>query len=201
MPYIYQADVWCDECTRQIKADIERCHPEQVPEDKSDDSTWDSDEWPKEFDDEQATDGPVNCAAGYKCGVWWVGLEEQRGYGLFINTPLTAEGYRYLKKMLNTHGKRLPDYAKEWAKAYGFEYVENRWEGEGPLDWLMEKIVLRSVQTHDSDGGHVHSTWMLEMARTLAMEWSVDRIQDQFQVEMEEDGYFRKTGWYSEEMK
>jgi hypothetical protein len=65
MAYIYQADVWCDDCGEKIKAAIARDNPDLVPRDPADESAFDSDAYPKYYDADAEDSGPQNCAG---CG-------------------------------------------------------------------------------------------------------------------------------------
>jgi hypothetical protein len=67
MPFIFQADVWCDACGERIIEDLNK-HHSGVPADPSDESSYDSDVYPKKFyTDIQYADSPQNCASG-NCG-------------------------------------------------------------------------------------------------------------------------------------
>lgn len=172
MAYIYQADVWCDKCGEHICAEITR--EGKAPEDIEDKSSYDSDEFPKQYDPEnEESDGPDNCASG-NCA----GMTDGQNYGVFLRNQLTAEGYKYLKTMLDGHGHTLPEFAKEWAESYGFEYHDNPWSDAH--SWLDSKPIC-------------------DYLRALLDKLDGDTIQDAFQNEMEEDGYFKETGWYSDQ--
>jgi len=175
MAYIYQADVWCDACGEKIRKELTA--QGDAPEDVEDESTYDSDNFPKRYDAEnEESDGPENCADG-KCADVGKG-RDAREYGTFLENQLTVQGYENLQNMLNKHGKTLPDHAREWAKFYGFEYSEN--EYASAHEWLASKNPdMYLVALMDKIDG--------------------DTIQDTFQDEMEEDGFFREAGWYSNE--
>lgn len=174
MAYIYQADVWCDACGNHIKAELER--EGKVPEDIEDESSFDSGEYPKRYDAEsEESDGPENCADG-KCG----GFANGQSYGTFLQNRLTAEGYRYLKGMLDNHGATLPEFAKEWVDFYQFEYHSN--EFATAHEWLASKS---------------RDPYLLAILNKL----DADTIQDAFESEMDDDGYFKESGWYSPEME
>ena len=112
MAYIYQADVWCDDCGRAIIDDLTA--QGKAPEDPEDESSFDSDEFPKYYDAENDEgDGPQNCADGKCAGE----------YGTFLRNTLTGDGYAYLKNMLDDHDETLPEHAQEWADYYQFAYV------------------------------------------------------------------------------
>ena len=192
MAYIYQADVWCDACGDHIKAELGR--ENKAPEDTEDESSFDSDEYPKHYDAEnEESDGPENCADG-KCG----GFANGHAYGTFLKNQLTQEGYRYLKGMLDGHGATLPEFAKEWADFYQFEYHEQ--EYPSAHDWLDCKL---SAIAHDIPSGRWDGkvTELVSIAKELSLKLDGDQIQELFQSDMEDDGYFKEAGWYSSEME
>lgn len=74
--YIYQADVYCEVCAERIK------HDTACPGNPDDESTFDSDAYPKgPFSDEES-DTPEHCA----------------GCGLFLRNPLTSDGVKYVRE-------------------------------------------------------------------------------------------------------
>lgn len=77
--YIYQADVWCEDCGAVV---CDRLRVEgKAPADPEDECTYDSDDYPKgPFEDEES-DCPEHCA----------------GCGVFLENPLTKEGFDHLK--------------------------------------------------------------------------------------------------------
>ena len=178
MAYTYQADVWCDECGKRICEDL--THEGKAPEDPKDEHTYDSDDFPKQYDAEgEESDGPQNCASGNCAGT----------YGTFLENQLTSDGYKYLKGMLDGHGEVLPDYAREWADFYNFKY--HKQEYNGPHDWLDGYITLIM------DGARPE---LVTVARELARALDADAIQDLYQSDMDVDDYFKESGWYSSEM-
>jgi len=61
MGYIYQADVLCAECGEIVKAALRE--EGKAPADPSDETTYDSDDFPKFYDNEHAeADSPQHCA-------------------------------------------------------------------------------------------------------------------------------------------
>lgn len=79
MFYVYKADVWCEECTQAIK---EKILQELVPDNPEDESSFDSNDYPKgpfESSYEEA-DTPMHCA----------------GCDLFLENPLTPDGEAYV---------------------------------------------------------------------------------------------------------
>jgi hypothetical protein len=182
MPYVYQADVWCDSCGECIKAELAQAG--QAPEDPEDESSFDSDEYPKHYDSEnEESDTPENCADGNCAG----------GYGTFLRSQLTAEGYKYLKNMLDGHGATLPDYAREWADFYQFSYFEQPYSHAS--EWLDGHINDLAKGTNGPQAAELAT-----LARDLARKLDGDQIQDLFQSNMDSDDFFKESGWSSPEM-
>lgn len=120
MGYIYKADVYCDDCGGMLRASLQS-KPEDVPVDVLDHYSYDSDDYPKEADIEnKESDYPQHCAA---CHV-------------FLQNPLTSEGYDYVKEKLNETGMQsiyqgnVSISLKEWATWYNFTY----WTAEDCAD-------------------------------------------------------------------
>ena len=65
MAYIYQADVWCDDCGKAICRRLKR--EGNAPANPDDEWTFDSDEYPKRADDDDEADTPQHCASGEHC--------------------------------------------------------------------------------------------------------------------------------------
>jgi len=86
--YIYQADTWCDDCAERIK---DRLLPIRMNEtgdrgcyddfDPDDETTFDSDEFPKGPYDSDESDCPNHCA----------------GCGVFLENDLTTDGADYVR--------------------------------------------------------------------------------------------------------
>lgn len=183
MPYTYQADIWCDKCGERIMLELKAIGRKD---------TGDSEDWPQEADLEEAADSPQNCASGVCGGQYWVTIDGRQRlleYGEFLENPLTEEGYKNLKEMLNGYDEgNITKPAEEWADFYMFEYWKNPWESVH--DWLMDKILV-------TDTGCNYA--LRSIAEQLAKALDADTIQDLFQDEMKDDGYFKETGWYSDE--
>ena len=206
MAYTYQADVWCNACGEKIKADIARDNPELVPEDPENETTFDSGDYPKYYDAEsEESDGPENCADG-SCGGQYrhdvPGDAKYLGvgrYGTFLENRLTTEGYKRLVNTLNKHGEHLPSHAREWAEYYQFTWHQQ--EYESAHDWLNQYIA--SLDRPESDTGNRRTadaiTYLSQIARDLGALLDGDQIQDLYQSDMDADGFFKQTGWYSPE--
>lgn len=120
MSYIYQADVYCDECGKAICDDIEANHSDLVPADTWDQSSYDSDDYPKSADlENEESDCPEHCAQCHIC----------------FENPLTSAGYKYVQERLNalpalTSLLKLREAGHgvlaDWASWYSFTY----WDAE-----------------------------------------------------------------------
>ena len=117
MGYIFQADVYCDDCGDAIRERLK----DNAPEDALDHSSYDSDNYPKEADIEhEESDAPEHCA----------------GCGEFFRNPLTSEGYRYVQEELTDTGLKsvymgnMSVALKAWASWYNFQY----WTAEDCAD-------------------------------------------------------------------
>jgi hypothetical protein len=107
---VYQADVWCDDCGRDIE---ERLRAEgKAPEDALDQSSYDSGEFPKWASDDDEADSPQHCAAGEDC-LDFTEINGQR-YGRFLHNELTSEGVAYVKAAFREGGR----VARFWADMY-----------------------------------------------------------------------------------
>jgi len=102
--YIYQADIYCEGCTHMIRGGIiaGTC-PGQVPNDPDDETTFDSDDWPKGPypDGGGESDSPQHCDS---CGA-------------FLENPLTPDGLRAVAVAIEAHDRH----------GYGVASVINEW--------------------------------------------------------------------------
>lgn len=93
MAYIYKADVWCDDCGKAI---CERLKQEsKAPADPSNESSYDSDDYPKRAGDHEESDTPQHCAAGADC-LNAIELPGGTKVGLLFG-ELTRDGIGYVK--------------------------------------------------------------------------------------------------------
>lgn len=86
--YIYQASLLCDACGRAARGKLDRA--DMTPSDPCDEFGYDSDDYPKGPypNGGGEADSPNHCD---HCG-------------LFLENPLTCEGYRYLAECLDVSG-------------------------------------------------------------------------------------------------
>lgn len=116
MGYVYQADVYCDDCGERICSEIRA--QGIAPEDFMDHSSYDSDDFPKSYDHKNdESDTPEHCA---KCHE-------------FLYNPLTSAGYAYVQAALNdlpaltSIGKLVGgnhEFLATWANWYDFQYLD-----------------------------------------------------------------------------
>jgi ssDNA-binding Zn-finger/Zn-ribbon topoisomerase 1 len=127
--YIFRADVYCETCGEAYKRALDK--QGKAPADPSDESSYDSDQYPKGpyYDQDTKADGPQHCG---RCGV-------------FLENPLTIEGYQYLNQMILEHeadGKGQSDTIDEW-KAFYPEREEM--DDSGVVDATLSQV------EHDTD--------------------------------------------------
>jgi len=62
--YIYQADVYCDTCGAEIRLALK----DRSPENRDDETSYDSNEYPKgPYPEDQESDCPQHCGSHEKC--------------------------------------------------------------------------------------------------------------------------------------
>ncbi len=222
--YLFDAD---GNCVAEYEGDPLELSVSKVPFDPDDETSYDSDDYPKAYDAEnEESDSPENCASGNCAG----------GHGEFLKNLLTQEGYRYLKSILDEYGENLPAHAKEWADYYEFTYFKQPYGH--PAVWLNEKLTsiahrdvltdryfarkiakaiaphlrhgvspnavvedIRCVLTANFTADDLRVTELYNMASAMAGKLDGDQIQDLFQNKMEYDDFFKESGWYSPEME
>ena len=91
--YIYQADLWCNDCGKAICRKLKRAG--KAPADPDDEWSFDSDDYPKRTDDNEESDGPQHCAAGKRC-LNAITLPSGRKIGALFG-ELTPDGLAYVK--------------------------------------------------------------------------------------------------------
>jgi hypothetical protein len=96
MNYIYQADIYCDDCGRAICKHLTR--EGNAPANPSDEWSYDSDDFPKRADNDEESDTPQHCAAGNEC-VNALTLPDGSKIGLLFG-ELTRDGVKYVKEAL-----------------------------------------------------------------------------------------------------
>ena len=114
MGYVYQADIYCDDCGDNIRGEL---HAQgKAPEDVMDTASFDSDDFPKPYDHRrEESNTPSHCAQCDK----------------MLRNPLTSDGYEYVRAALSelpalTTLTKLQDaghpHLADWASWYAFRY-------------------------------------------------------------------------------
>ncbi len=140
--YIYQADVWCPTCAKEIADSI--IAEGKAPADPSDEHSYDSDNFPKgPFFDEES-DSPEHCA----------------GCHIFLENPLTTHGEEYMREMVDQaieKGRGEEPHIKEWMDFYGYhpdkeeaeEDIETEVEAEHEPNPNQMNIPFQSSETKE----------------------------------------------------
>jgi hypothetical protein len=119
--YIFQADIYCESCGKGLRMEI----PKPPHADRDDESTYDSDEWPK---------GPYGDGGGEADGPQHCGM-----CGLFLDNPLTPDGEEYVidllaeKDLIQEPGETAGEFADRALAAGRFAMAE--WIAA--YDWLF----------------------------------------------------------------
>ena len=123
MAYIYQADIYCDDCGELIMRDLERdleangTLPELV----------DSEDWPVDIGDPGEGDVPDHCGAGCACenaidaGTYESGPMKGRTHrvGMALENDLSDRGVQYVVDALKAGSGCVLDIWREQLDAYG----------------------------------------------------------------------------------
>jgi len=112
MAYIYCADKYCSDCGARIKEWLDKA--EQTPEHPEDETTFDSDEYPKRCDDDETSDSPQHCGSHGEC-LNAVTLKSGYKVGCLIGTNLTDVGVAYLKDAIIEGGEVAEFWRKEFS--------------------------------------------------------------------------------------
>lgn len=110
--YIYNADIYCEDCGEAIKADL--IAKGNAPENPDDETTFDSDDFPKGPFEDEASDFPQHCGAGADCLNATV-LSDGTKIGVFLENPLTTDGRNYVKEKIN---EKPNEINRLWAEHY-----------------------------------------------------------------------------------
>lgn len=114
MPNIYAADLWCNSCGRAIRKQLRREGKAPLPDDPSDECSYDSNEFPKFAADSGEADCPQHCGAGEEC-LEAIELSSSRKIGTLLSTELTGEGVRYVEEAIAENGEVANLWAEEFA--------------------------------------------------------------------------------------
>jgi hypothetical protein len=137
--YIYAAELWCEECGAKVCKELDA--KGEAPEDSSDESSYDSDDYPKgpTPTNESESDAPLHCA----------------GCGRFLEPLLTDEGIRYVREAIERAiiEDRADNVAlTEWAPYYGIE-------PEDPRAVRLARMNPRLRKLANEDGELPGYTW------------------------------------------
>lgn len=135
MPYIYNADVWCDSCGEEIKKNLI----------KSDDSA----DFPQWMNEDEESDCPQHCSAHADC-LEFEELADGTKIGKLLSTNLTNDGVEYVKEAVAEGGV----VAEFWREA--FNWIEFSDENEEEDDDTLlcpicgERIRLTGKRTKNN---------------------------------------------------
>ena len=118
MPYIYQADLWCESCGERICRRLNTRG--EAPATPDDETSYDSDDYPKPVM-ECCGDYPDHCAAGKEC-IEALELPSGRKIGALLSHELTTEGWQYVAEAQ----KRGGEVAELWADTFGHRSEDRR---------------------------------------------------------------------------
>lgn len=159
--YLYKAALWCGPCIIKTLVAERKAAPGALDMEPADalqqivslngftsESDYDSDDLPKGpyADGGGEADTPQHCD----------------GCGLFLETSLTTDGYRYVREKLIEHardGSGNPEVLKQWAKHYGVSFVEPKSVTPGALEL--------EYSMKDSDQWGTTMSWWFAVAAEL----------------------------------
>lgn len=139
MAFIYNADIFCDSCGKAIKASRKKqllagdggktgLTEEEFDAVYGDERNYDSDEYPKSADDDDATDCPQHCGSHENCLEAEV-LPSGTKIGKLIGTNLTSDGIEYVKEQV-AEGGEVADFWREQ-----FDYIDFPKNVNNPSDY------------------------------------------------------------------
>jgi hypothetical protein len=162
MSYIYQADIYCDDCGRDIKEDCEKFFKKQREEKKKGidfyEDREDSDSYPQYVNNDES-DCPQHCGNHSACSNY-IQLSDGSRIGCFLENSLTTDGEEYVR---NAHDERHSEVTEMWMNYYDLkgkkeeisEKILNSYE-----NWVCPDCLLpipEDIQEGEScvDCGHV----------------------------------------------
>jgi len=101
LTYIYRADLYCEDCAKQIKARLNFSH------EHLDIDTFDSGDYPAGPYPAGESDTPDHCG----------------GCGIFLENPLTGDGEQYVKDAIQD-GTGDPEVLATWKEFYSYLFTE-----------------------------------------------------------------------------
>ena len=112
MPYIYQADLYCDDCGRHIRDTLDE--QGKRPADAGDHSSFDSDEYPKYVANVGESDCPDHCGSHEHC-LNARTLPSGQKIGVLLHTDLTTAGVEYVREAIEEGGEVAEFWAEEFS--------------------------------------------------------------------------------------
>ncbi len=112
MAYIYDADIYCDDCGGAIRRRLRSSG--KAPANPADVMSYDSDRYPKWGPNDDETDSPQHCGNGPNC-LNAETLPSGRKIGCLIGTSLTSDGVEYVKEAMAAGGldQEVADFWRE----------------------------------------------------------------------------------------
>jgi len=132
---IYQADCYCDSCGKDIEARLAK--DGKAPQDPTDESSYDSDDYPKYASNDEESDSPTHCASGEDC-LEGDTLPSGRVVGCLLG-GLTGDGARYVADAIRQDAKKPQGSRSEvvalWAEHFGdYEAVTKAVKATSPQE-------------------------------------------------------------------
>lgn len=121
MTYIYAADVWCDDCGKDICRIITA--EGNAPADPDDQRSYDNGEFPQYVEDFGESDCPEHCAAGEDC-INAYEFPDGCKIGVWLENDLTTDGEEYVKEAIREGGE-VAELWREWYDWIDFDDQED----------------------------------------------------------------------------
>lgn len=128
MAYIYNADIFCDSCGKAIKKRIKK--EGKAPADPRDETSYDSDEYPKWGSNNDEADSPQHCGSHEDC-LEAIELPSGRKIGELIGDSLTTDGVQYVR---DEHLTNPTEVTELWVKHYGIKLEAEEIEEDDDTD-------------------------------------------------------------------
>lgn len=118
MPAIYQADTWCDSCADAIRQQIVTAG--NAPENPEDETTYDSDEYPKYMSEDESADTPQHCGSGEDC-LEAETLPSGTKIGKLLSCELTTDGIDYVQCYIREGGE-VAEWWRQRFESVGYDF-------------------------------------------------------------------------------
>lgn len=172
--YIYAADIYCADCGEDIRRRL-KAEGEQ-PENAEDETTFDSDEFPKGPypDGGGEADCPQHCGNHANCLNPTIIGEQKCGH--FLENPLTTDGVKYvLESQIESHNEVTQfwmDHYEEEIKSYlqsNPNHPYHRWLLECTLQEIVNRV-RRNLSCEDEGEG--------DDPTADALEWILNEVAE-----------------------